>query len=36
MRAIGTIDGLWQAIGDICTLFSPTECANYFQAAGYV
>ncbi|WP_280952076.1 IS630 family transposase [Sinorhizobium sp. BJ1] len=34
-RAIRTIDGLWQAIGDICSLFSTTECRNYFKAAGY-
>jgi transposase len=34
-RAIRTIDALWQAIGDICNLFSPTECRNYFSAAGY-
>lgn len=34
-RAVRTIDGLWKAIGDICTLFSPTECRNYFNAAGY-
>lgn len=34
-RAIRTIDALWQAIGDICHLFSPTECRNYFTAAGY-
>jgi transposase len=34
-RAIRTIDGLWQAIGEICDLFSPTECQNYFAAAGY-
>lgn len=33
--AIRTIDALWQAIGDICDLFSPTECRNYFTAAGY-
>ena len=33
--AIRTIDGLWQAIGDICALYSPTECKNYFKAAGY-
>ena len=24
-RAIRTIDALWQAIGDICEMFSPTE-----------
>lgn len=35
-RAIRTFDGLWQAIGDICGLYSPTECRNYFKAAGYV
>ncbi|ESY74866.1 transposase ISSpo6 [Mesorhizobium sp. LNHC252B00] len=34
-KAIRTIDALWQAIGDICNLFSPTECRNYFAAAGY-
>lgn len=34
-RAIRTIDGLWQAIGDICDLDSTTECKNYFKAAGY-
>lgn len=35
-RAIRTIDGLWQAIGDICNLYSPAECKNYFDAAGYI
>jgi transposase len=34
-RAIRTIDALWQAIGEICDLFSPKECQNYFAAAGY-
>jgi transposase len=34
-KAVRTIDALWQAIGDICNLFSPTECRNYFSAAGY-
>ncbi|TIL67891.1 IS630 family transposase [Mesorhizobium sp.] len=34
-KAIRTIDALWQAIGDICNLFSPVECRNYFTAAGY-
>jgi len=32
---VRTIDALWKAIGDICTLFSPAECRNYFKAAGY-
>jgi transposase len=35
-RAIRTIHGLWQAIGDICNLYSPAECKNYFDAAGYI
>jgi hypothetical protein len=30
-----TIDELWKAIGQICDLFTPQECANYFKAAGY-
>ena len=34
-RAARTIDELWQAIGDICSLYDPIECANFFKAAGY-
>jgi transposase len=34
-KRVRTIDDLWKAIGDICDLFSPTECENYFNAAGY-
>ena len=34
-RAVRTIDALWRAIGEICDLFSPQECQNYFTAAGY-
>ena len=34
-KAVRTIDALWQAIGDICSLFSPTECRNYLEATGY-
>jgi transposase len=30
-----TLPGLWSAIGRIVDLFNPTECANYFAAAGY-
>jgi len=30
-----TRDGLWQRIGELLDRFTPTECANYFQAAGY-
>jgi transposase len=37
LRRIGarTIDELWKAIGDICDLYSPEECQNYFMEAGY-
>ena len=34
-RAIRTIDALRRAIGEICDLFSPKQCQNYFAAAGY-
>ena len=34
-RAVRTIDALWRAIGQICELFQPIECRNYFAAAGY-
>jgi transposase len=30
-----TVDGLWSAIGRIIDLVTPTECRNYFNAAGY-
>ena len=30
-----TYDALLQAIGDICGLFEPEECWNFFNAAGY-
>ncbi len=34
-RAVRTIDDLYKAIGNICTIFSPQECSNDFNAAGY-
>lgn len=34
-KAVRTIDELWRAIGQICALFEPQECQNYFAAAGY-
>lgn len=34
-KALRTIDELWKAIGHICDLYTPTECQNYFTAAGY-
>ena len=30
-----TVDALWDRIGLLLTEFSPKECANFFQAAGY-
>ena len=30
-----TVDGLWEAIGHIIDLFTPSECSNYFAASGY-
>ena len=37
LRRIGarTFDQLIEAIGDICDLFTPDQCRNFFQAAGY-
>ena len=37
LRRIGarTIDDLWKAVGSICDLYTPEECQNYFNAAGY-
>ena len=34
-KAERTIPALWDAVGAAVDLFSPTECANYFRAAGY-
>ena len=31
-----TIDALWNAVGNICGLYSPDECWNYLKQAGYV
>jgi transposase len=33
--AARTFDDLWQSIGNICDLFEPDECWNYFKADGY-
>ena len=30
-----TFDTLWKAVGNICDLYQPDECWNYFKAAGY-
>ena len=33
--ATRTFDALIEAIGNICDLFKPAECRNYFRKAGY-
>ena len=33
--AARTFDALIDAIGDICALYQPDECSNYFNKAGY-
>jgi transposase len=33
--AARTVEGLWNVIGRTINTFTPTECANYFAAAGY-
>jgi transposase len=30
-----TIEALWQTIGRLIDTFTPTECQNFFDAAGY-
>lgn len=34
-KAERTIAALWDTVGSLIELFTPTECANYFKAAGY-
>lgn len=34
--AARTFDALTGAVGDICDLYSPEECKNYFKTANYV
>jgi transposase len=33
--AARTFDALFHSIGDICRLYEPQECSNYFTKAGY-
>jgi transposase len=33
--AARTVDQLWDAIAQAIETYSPSECANYFAAAGY-
>lgn len=37
LRRIGarSLSSVFNAIGDICEMYSPKECWNYFQAAGH-
>ncbi len=37
LRAAGarTFETVWTALGDICRLFEPDECWNFFKQAGY-
>jgi transposase len=30
-----TVERLWARIGELLSTFTPSECANYFAAAGY-
>ena len=30
-----TVDGLWTAIDRLVDILTPSECSNYFAAAGY-
>jgi hypothetical protein len=34
-RATRSFDALCNALGDICNLFDPQQCRNFFKAAGY-
>jgi len=34
-KAARNFDAISQALGQICDLFSPLECQNFFRAAGY-
>ncbi|WP_185927947.1 transposase, partial [Pseudorhizobium endolithicum] len=33
--AARTVDDLWSAVADCLSAFTPEECRNYFEAAGY-
>ena len=34
-KAERTVEGLWNTVGQIVTMFEPQECANYFRSCGY-
>jgi len=29
------MEALWQRLGELCDVFLPEECKNYFKHAGY-
>ena len=33
--AVRTYKEIWQAVGKVCSLFTPQECYNFVAAAGY-
>jgi len=33
--AARTVEAVWAAIGQVLTAFTPPQCANYFENAGY-
>lgn len=35
-HAARTYEELWRAIGNVCDLFKPQECWNFFKAMGYI
>ena len=34
-KAARSFDAICEAAGEICDLYTPAECRNYFKAAGY-
>jgi transposase len=34
-KKLRTVEGLWNALGNLVDCFKPEECANFFRHAGY-
>jgi transposase len=34
-KKLRTLEGLWNALGNLVDCFTPGECANFFRHAGY-
>jgi len=34
-HAARNFEGICEALGNICELYTPAECRNFFMAAGY-